>query len=377
MKRIICLFALLLLPVAAVAQDPMLTISELREQTPRRWTGSFLSGGERIEFDAPVDVPDVETLPVLRVRQFAPDDAIGDRLGEVRLKRDPISYEVSNIENGSLAKMFGDVNMGSDTQAYIGQLWSMEKYALDAIRAENRKETLADQLAYMEQMTKIFAGKKAIRFAADQVYVQTAWRARGRGGLAEPLQGGPIAGLGGYAIDGRPTLRGIPQLYGVAYAYEPGWAGDGSNGRYPYLPLHRMPCISLYDYGEAYRSFDMSWCWQECGVEAADMALCSFDAIASAFEQMFDGSRVRRVKSLRLGYVFFLDPDVHYAGNEDDLRAQYLAVPMWVADVAYAARSGSGGLDRVYMVNAQTGEPVDRRATGLSRWQAPDILMRK
>ena len=118
----------------------------------------------------------------------------------------------------------------------------------------------------------------------------------------------------------------------------------------------------------------MTWCWQECGVAAADIPLCSFETILSAFEGMFEGSRVCRVESLRLGYVFFLDPKSHYAGNEDDLRAQYLAVPMWVADVEYAARSGGGGLDRVYMVNAQTGEPVDRRATGLSRWDAPAIL---
>ena len=119
----------------------------------------------------------------------------------------------------------------------------------------------------------------------------------------------------------------------------------------------------------------MSWCWQECSVSAADIPLCSFDAVAKAFESVFQGGRVRRVNSLRLGYVFFLDPDVSYVGNEDDLRAEYLAVPMWVADVEYSARSGGGGLDRVYMVNAQTGEAIERRSTKLSRLHAPEIMM--
>ena len=366
----------LLLPGLAAAQGNGLTIAQLHDCTPQRWRGSFLAGGETVAFDAPVYVPDVQELPVLRVRQFAPDDAIGDRLCGRKLKRDPISYAVSNIENGALRQMFGDARMGSDTQAYIGQLWAMEQSALGAIRAENRKETLLDQLAYMERMTKVFAGKKAIGFAADQAYVQTCWRERLRdGSLGAPLEGGAVTGLGGYSIDGRPTLRGVPELYGIAYAYEPGWAGDGSNGKYPFVPLHRMPCISLYDYGEAYRAFDMSWCWQECGVAAADIPLCSFETVEAGFLKMFSGSRVRRVNSLRLGYVFFLDPKQHYAGNEDDLRAAYLAVPMWVADVQYASRSGEGGLDRVYMVNAQTGKPVERRMTGISRFHAPEILL--
>lgn len=374
LRWIACLLAMIL-PAIAAAQEPSLTIGQLHDQTPKRCSGSFLAGGEKIVFDAPVYVPDVKEMPVLRVRQFAPDDAIGDRLGGQTLKRDPIAYEISNIENESLQQMFGDVRMVSDTQAYIGQLWSLDRSALHALCAENRKETLWDQLEYMRRMTAVFVGKKKIGFIPGQAYVLSAWRERTREGSASaPLEGGPIAGLGGYSIDAMPTLRGIPQLYGVSYAYEAGWAHDGSSGTYPYLPLQRMPCISLYDYGQAYRMFEMTWCWQECGAAQADIPLCGFETVLSAFEEMFAGSRVRRVKSLRLGYVFFLDPKERYAGNEDDLRARYLAVPMWVADVEYSARSGGGGLGRVYMVNAQTGEPVDRRATGLSRWDAPEVL---
>ncbi len=376
-----CLFAgllAMLLPVLAAAQGELLTIAQLHDQTPTRCSGSFSVGGETITFDAPVYVPDVKEMPVLRVRQFAPDDAVGDRLDGQTLQRDPIAYKISNITNDALEQMFGDKRMISDTQAYIDRLWSLEKSALRAVCAENREETLWDQLDYIRRMTAAFVGKKEIGFIPKHVYVQSCWRERLRdGSVGAPLEGGPIAGLGGYSIDGMPTLRGIPQLYGINYAYEAGWAHDGSNGIYPYLPLQRMPCISLYDYGEAYRMFEMTWCWQECGAAAADIPLCSFETILDAFERMFEGSRVRRVKSLCLGYVFFLDPKERYRGTEDDLRAQYLAVPMWVADVEYSARSTGVGLDRVYMVNAQTGERVDRRATGLSRWEAPQILLWK
>ena len=379
MKReLLSVLLAVLLPALAVAQGELLTIAQLHAKTPERCTGSFSVDGETIAFEAPVYVPDVKEMPVLRVRQFVPDDAIGDRLDGQTLRRDPIAYEISNITNESLAQMFGDVRMISDTQAYIDRLWSLEKSALRAVCAENREETLWDQLDYMRRMTAAFVGKKAIGFIPKHVYVLSCWRERLRDGSAgAPLEGGPIAGLGGYSLDGMPTLRGIPQLYGISYAYEAGWAHDGSNGTYPYLPLQRMPCISLYDYGEAYRMFEMTWCWQECGAAAADIPLCSFETILGAFERMFEGSRLRRVKNLCLGYVFFLDPKERYRGNEDDLRAQYLAVPMWVADVEYSARSGGGGLDRVYMVNAQTGEEVDRRTTGLSRWEAPQILLWK
>lgn len=379
MKRMLLAGLLaMLLPVLSVAQGELLNITQLHIQTPKRCMGSFSAGGETITFDAPVYVPDVKEMPVLRVRQFAPDDAIDDRLDGQTLQRDPIAYKISNITNDALEQMFGNVRMVSDTQAYIDRLWSMEKSALRAVCAQNREETLWDQLNYMQKMTTAFVGKKEIGFIPKHAYVQSCWRERLRAGSAgAPLERGPISGLGGYSIDGMPTLRGIPQLYGISYAYEAGWAHDGSNGTYPYLPLQRMPCISLYDYGSAYRMFEMTWCWQECSAAVADIPLCSFETILGAFERMFEGSRVRRVKSLCLGYVFFLDPKEHYRGNEDDLRAQYLAVPMWVADVEYSARSGGGGLERVYMVNAQTGERVDRRTTGLSRWEAPQILLWK
>ena len=69
MKRLICLLLLALLPCLAAAEEPSLSITEVAAMTPEYYEGTCKLDGKRtIDFRAPVFVPDVESMPVVRVR---------------------------------------------------------------------------------------------------------------------------------------------------------------------------------------------------------------------------------------------------------------------------------------------------------------------
>ena len=66
MKRIFAaLCALLLVPTMASAE--LISITELVQETPEAWIEEIDVNGKTISIDAPIYVPEVETLPVIRV----------------------------------------------------------------------------------------------------------------------------------------------------------------------------------------------------------------------------------------------------------------------------------------------------------------------
>ena len=64
-KMFAVLCALLLVPTMASAE--LISITELVQETPEAWIEEIDVNGKTISIDAPIYVPEVETLPVIRV----------------------------------------------------------------------------------------------------------------------------------------------------------------------------------------------------------------------------------------------------------------------------------------------------------------------
>ena len=64
-KMFAALCALLLVPTMASAE--LISITELVQETPEAWIEEIDVNGKTISIDAPIYVPEVETLPVIRV----------------------------------------------------------------------------------------------------------------------------------------------------------------------------------------------------------------------------------------------------------------------------------------------------------------------
>ena len=68
MKKMMVLFwTLLLFPTLALANNDMVSVSELRQQVEamERWTQTYEAYGRTIEVDVPIIVPEVEKVPIL------------------------------------------------------------------------------------------------------------------------------------------------------------------------------------------------------------------------------------------------------------------------------------------------------------------------
>ena len=68
MKRFAAMMGvLLLMPTLALANNDMVSISELRQQVEAmgRWTKTYEAHGRTIEVDVPIRVPSAEKVPIL------------------------------------------------------------------------------------------------------------------------------------------------------------------------------------------------------------------------------------------------------------------------------------------------------------------------
>ena len=82
MKKIFAaLCVLLLVPTMASAGSERMSVSELKTQTPAAVEGTHEAYGRTISFRAPVYVPDVDTLPILRVKRTCISAQTAEALG--------------------------------------------------------------------------------------------------------------------------------------------------------------------------------------------------------------------------------------------------------------------------------------------------------
>ena len=73
MKKILfALCVLMIVPTLALASDDMVSISELRQQveTMERWTASYEAYKRKIEVDIPIDIPEVNAVPIVQVSGY-------------------------------------------------------------------------------------------------------------------------------------------------------------------------------------------------------------------------------------------------------------------------------------------------------------------
>ena len=78
-KLLIALILLLSVSVGTIAETPAVSIRELRESMPRCWNCEITTNdGETLFFNAPISIPDVDTIPVLLCNTQIDVDHIND-----------------------------------------------------------------------------------------------------------------------------------------------------------------------------------------------------------------------------------------------------------------------------------------------------------
>ena len=335
-KRMYILIAALLMmamtalcPGSLAAAD-YVSIKELRETLPQRWTGEYvvehgapnqLEKGDTVAVDVPIVVPEVDAVPVVRITWEPPAEGLDESLEVVR----------------------DDWNAKGITRNF-----PMDELAFPV---------LEDHMTFTPELP--WEEAPAIAMAEFQKWMPFMKEKE----LTPYYQGsyGDSDGNGFQGVYFYTTYHGIPHFIGNhpfrhELESELGEVEDGA------VAPHSMVAMRIKRPGEFWTNISTS---KEVGVDIDDIPLLSFDRIMEVLEQWVTDGYVYSLNEVSFGYMCFIDPEKK--GEE------FVLLPVWAAkgrtredlslpfdlktDQAVKDRGGYFSSDIV--INAQTGQPYD------------------
>ena len=351
MKKRLCILVaalLMLLPTAlsagSLAAADYVSIKELLETLPQRWTGQYvvengaykqLEKGDTVSVDVPIVVPEVDAVPVVRITWEPPIEGLDE------------SFYISQNEWYSKT---------------IGRNFPMDEMGFPVME---EKTTFDPELPWedapaiaIEEFRKYFP---MMRDKELTCYFHYSY--------------GESENNGFQFLFFYTTYHGIPHLLDNGTFLHTVKSEAGSNGLTD-PPSHIYMCIKRP--GQFWVNIATS---KEIGVEIEDIPLLPFEEILKAFERQVEAGHAYSLNEVRFGYMTFIDPEKK--GEE------FVLLPVWAAkgrtrgdltipfdlknDQVVKDRSAYGCNSIV--INAQTGEVYDltgdRRE---NRRYVPDIL---
>lgn len=311
------LVLLLIVPTVlpAVAGSIYLSIQELRESTPVKWTEN-LHGGKKIEctVDADIVIPEVDRFPILTV---IPQGKIPEleETGYYIDDNDEYEYMVKTMSDKKWEKLMGD----------LGDLSS-------SYEDEMTEEQIRD------------ADKKARELFSK------VW----------DLNGTDLEKLGIMrTTDTTSKYRSVTVFYcpvynGIAYLQCPG-------SIYVIKGVARRPYNSIYAFWQENIEYEGSCSCipRVTGEYLPDVPLLSFEDIQEAIRGHIEAGYVQQIDELRLGYICLNDPD--RPGENFYLTPAWIGcgdINPWPNIPFYPDNDPISRYEAPLAVNAQTGEII-------------------
>ena len=387
MRRILFVFCILLIvPTLATATANSQTtksektniadiqIVQLYKETPKQIDLSFVK-------EIPVYIPDVSTLPVLDIQKISIDSS--KILDYENIVKNYTGYLV--IENQSdFDSQYPVEKRRYDIDDVFLNVWDNSKkiYASNQIESTNKVNDFLEK-----RINELYEGK-AENGLLERIRILSPFQDYKING-GEPVnirdsKIGQLTGVGGYKLTSIETLRGIPLLCGISWAYA--LSGDAPTPDGISFELLCESRYMIFYYSSQYYNIKCYSIYQEVGERLEDIPICSFEKIVESIEQQHSRGIVDQVYSIRLGYVVFADPECQDSHNREEARKYvYVAVPSWViecslngydncnfSDAENTDYTANFGYYRM-IINAQTGEVYDRFSQSPNKYVMPKI----
>lgn len=331
---VIVVLALIGSGATALAAGKYVSIQEIRESIPERWTGDYvvkngahnqLKKGDTVSIDVPIVVPEVNTVPVVRITWEPPVEGLDE------------SFDISS--NQWNPKTIGR-NFPMDEMGFPVML---ENMTFDPELPWEDAPTIA-----VEEFKKYFPFMKDKEFTC---YFQRSY--------------GESEDNGFQCLYFYTTYHGIPHLLGGDYFWHEVrseyLAESGEKKGLPGVPQSKV-AMRIKRPGQFWANIDTA---KEMGVDVEDIPLLPFDVILEALQQRVVDGYAYSLNEVRFGYMGFIDPEKN--GEE------FVLLPVWAAkgrtrgdltlpfdlknDQVIWDRSAYGCYSIV--VNAQTGQIYD------------------
>lgn len=344
MKGIVYLL-LLLCCLLNPCKSMALSVNELRESVPAYWLHHYKSQQQEVNIRAPIYIPSVDRLPILKVRLHHLKDGSTNLqyLNHNRLTGFSFINEYNYSERiGRPYKsiVFENIWQTEDDVDYKNEF------------AENQSVSLGDIVEHYQKVFNNILVDAQITAIPNIAWIETPYLnvKPGTYEYKDPAQLGNLTGVGGYSAKYWPAIRNIPVIMGHDLAYE-GTCETAIQRR-----LASQTELNVrYHYSEDLWFISGSMLWEEVGEYSEDYtSLCSFQEIEETLMKLIESGKVKDVFSIVLGYVVYADPTIEYKKDDDTVSTQeFVAIPTWIVEAIYTENP-----NRDYSAFPKSGDPT-------------------
>ena len=380
MKKIFTvLCALLLVPTLALCDE----IESIRNDVQ---SGSY--DMEKINH-APIYIPDVSEINVIRAEKYEANPEIVQKYENAGM------IAIEKMKNGTLLYMGDeyDKKYGVDKRTqfleyHIDSAWRLDDEELADIHAKNQPISAGEVVNKVKNMIRELYDE-SISIELKRIEVVSSFQ---KGKMVSDkmtslgdYEFGDLTGIGGYGIEAYPTLDGVPIISSAASGY----IEKGAEKIYDVLYFDH-PSADVFYYSDDYMNISMMNAYKTKEVVIENTGLCEFDNIYKTIEKIVDTGKIKRIYSINLGYVIYLDKNEEYSskkekGGEKWDYSEYLLVPTWVVMCSYSENGSNNDKAEVnsdhvcerqdlnyqqIFIDAQTGKLHDPKEVGSERYYA-------
>ena len=381
MKKIFTILcALLFVPTLALCDE----IESIRNAVQ-----SGLYDTEKINH-APIYIPDVSEINVIRAEKYEANPEIIQKyendgfLSINKTKKCTLLYIGDKYD-----QKYGVDKRSQFSDYHIDSAWKLDDEELDNIYAQKQPisaGTVVDKIKMM--VHELY--DESIDIELRRVDVVSSFQ-MGKMISNEMIsmgdyEFGDLTGIGGYAIEAYPTLDGIPIITSANSGYiETGKNRDAFDALY-----FSCPWIDTSYYSDDYMNVSFSNVFKVKKVISKNVELCGFDLIYNVLENYIDEGKIKKIYSINLGYVIYLDKNEEYSDKKEKNGKQrdysdYLLVPTWVVMCSYSENDSNNDKANIssendcerqdlnyqnIFIDAQTGKLHDPKEVGSERYHA-------
>lgn len=357
------------------ASPEFFQISQLSQQADLYWKESYTNErGETIGIDVTIMVPQVKSAPVLYVSRY-PDLSEGFFNNfQVPSKEESYKWAAYSDQDITIGARYNWELAINPAKENPGRVVFKENYFTPSEIDWDREYAMNNPMTIKEAYETITEKLEELylQYGSNGYYPMTLSYAYTSGLYDE--KGKDLREQEGYAFVGTQVIRGIPIMGNVMPAY----FNMGNRTYYPFEAMYEskieLGITSKDSYEISTRIFS------EKSLIESDMPLIKFAAVKPEVEKLIAEGRVRRIYSIQLAYIAYMEPDHN---NE-----QLVLVPSWVIECDYfnSAKDNAPDMDEnegIYfkkspfyrlIFNAQTGKMIDPRDAGSKRSDCPQII---
>ena len=378
-KMFAVLCALLLVPTIALCDE----IESIRNAVQ-----SGLYDTEKINH-APIYIPDVSEINVIRAEKCEANLEVIQKYEDKgmmaidKIKRYTVLYMGDEYD-----QKYGFNKRTQLTDYHIDTAWRLDDAELADIHAKNQPISAGEVVNKVKNMIRELYDE-SISIELKRIEVVSSFQ---KGKMVSDkmtslgdYEFGDLTGIGGYGIEAYPTLDGVPIISSAASGY----IEKGAEKIYDVL-YFAHPSADVFYYSDDYMNISMMNAYKTKEVVIENTGLCEFDNIYNTIEKIVDTGKIKRIYSINLGYVIYLDKNEEYSDKKEKNGKQrdysdYLLVPTWVVMCSYSENDSNNDKAEVnsdhvcerqdlnyqqIFIDAQTGKLHDPKEVGSERYYA-------